>query len=314
WEASIATSKGRISLKIMHGTYHEKFKGMRVGEAWLTRKKGDVLYLRVVFSLEVEEAEPNGEAVAVDLNENNVTFGSQGSNVKKFETGERTIRTAYFLKRRRLQSEPRLNEKAAMEKYRGRERRRMDAVYHRAAKEVVCEAKEEGASVIVLENLKGIRGRMNYSKQMNGRLHRWSFRRLQSVVEYKAKLAGLTVVYVDARGTSSLCPECGVHLRRSLRGYRLMRCPKCGMEEDRDVIAVRNLLLKYKVQRDVPASSVLGRTPPHEMREEDPKVTEVNAGSERVVVPHCLHGAVFDAGFAEFTGFPVNLWKKVGFG
>ncbi|MBS7251928.1 MAG: IS200/IS605 family accessory protein TnpB-related protein, partial [Candidatus Freyarchaeota archaeon] len=39
---------------------------------------------------------------------------------------------------------------------------------------------------------------------MNGRLHRWSFRRLQSVVEYKAKLNGLTVVYVDARGTP--CP------------------------------------------------------------------------------------------------------------
>ncbi|MBS7251215.1 MAG: hypothetical protein KIH08_11615 [Candidatus Freyarchaeota archaeon] len=27
WEASIATSKGRISVKLMHGTYHEKFKG-----------------------------------------------------------------------------------------------------------------------------------------------------------------------------------------------------------------------------------------------------------------------------------------------
>ncbi|MBS7249780.1 MAG: hypothetical protein KIH08_04190 [Candidatus Freyarchaeota archaeon] len=42
--------------------------------------------------------------------------------------------------------------------------------YHRAAEEVVCEAKEEGVAVIVLEKLKGIRGRMNYSKQMNGRL------------------------------------------------------------------------------------------------------------------------------------------------
>ncbi|MEM3562919.1 MAG: hypothetical protein QXS27_06800 [Candidatus Jordarchaeaceae archaeon] len=46
----------------------------------------------------------------------------------------------------------------------------------------------------------------------------------------------------------------------------MMGCPKCGMEEDRDVIAVRNLLLKYNnTQIDVPASSVLGRTPPHEM-------------------------------------------------
>ncbi|MCL7390210.1 MAG: transposase [Thaumarchaeota archaeon] len=28
-------------------------------------------------------------------------------------------------------------------------------------------------------------------------------------MEYKAELAGLSVVYVDARGTSSLCPICG---------------------------------------------------------------------------------------------------------
>ncbi|MEX2752641.1 MAG: hypothetical protein Q6366_012265, partial [Candidatus Freyarchaeota archaeon] len=39
-------------------------------------------------------------------------------------------------------------------------------------------------------------------------------------------------MHTDARGTSSLCPECGVKLRRSLRGYRLMGCAKCGMEED----------------------------------------------------------------------------------
>ncbi|MBS7249312.1 MAG: hypothetical protein KIH08_01770 [Candidatus Freyarchaeota archaeon] len=39
----------------------------------------------------------------------------------------------------------------------------------------------------------------------------------------------------------------------------MVRCPKCGMEEDRDIIAVRNLLLKYNnTQRDVPASSVPG--------------------------------------------------------
>jgi len=40
----------------------------------------------------------------------------------------------------------------------------------------------------------------------------------------------------------------------SLNGYRLMMCPTCGLEEDRDVIAVKNLLHKY--QRDVGASSV----------------------------------------------------------
>jgi len=35
-----------------------------------------------------------------------------------------------------------------------------------------------------------------------------SFRKLQEIIDYKAKLAGLNVVYVDAKGTSGLCPIC----------------------------------------------------------------------------------------------------------
>ena len=87
---------------------------------------------------------------------------------------------------------------------------------------------------------------------MNGRLHRWSFRKLQYIIEYKAKLNGLNVTYVEARGSSSYCPICGAKL--SLNGHRRMRCRKCGYEEDRDFIAVKNLLKRY--QMDVGASPV----------------------------------------------------------
>jgi putative transposase len=55
-------------------------------------------------------------AVAVDINENNVAFGSM-ERVRNIKTGERAVRTAYFLKRRRLQSRPRLNEKPLLAKY-----------------------------------------------------------------------------------------------------------------------------------------------------------------------------------------------------
>jgi len=30
WKASIATPNGRVEVKLLHGTYHEKFRGMRV--------------------------------------------------------------------------------------------------------------------------------------------------------------------------------------------------------------------------------------------------------------------------------------------
>jgi len=38
-----------------------------------------------------------------------------------------------------------------------------------------------------------------------------------------------------------------------------MKCLSCGLEEDRDVIAVKNLLRKHQI--DVPSSSVQGESP-----------------------------------------------------
>ena len=241
WESSIAVENRRVKLKLLHGTYHEKFKEMKVGQAWLVKKE-DGFYLKAVFSRAVELTEVNGKAIAVDINENNVAFGSE-KHVDNKETRERAIRTAYFLKRRRLQSKPRLNEKPLLAKYRGRERRRVEDACHKIANQIIAEAEKVRASTVVLENLKNMRKKSGGSKAINGRLNRWSFRKLQNIIEYKAKLAGLNVKYVNARGSSSLCPKCGVRL--SPNGYRRMKCPECGLEEDRDIVAVKNLLERY---------------------------------------------------------------------
>jgi putative transposase len=255
WEASIATGEGRITLKLLHGTYHEKFKGMKIGQAWLVKtEKG--FYLKGCFSKIVEVLGSNGVAVAVDINENNVAFGSTGC-VRNIKTGERVVRTAYFLKRRKLQSKHRLNEKPLLAKYSGRERR-VEDIYHKIANQIVTAAKEAKASVVVMEKLKNIREKKKRIKAMNGRLNRWSFRRLQNIIEYKARLSGLMVVYLNAKCTSSLCPTCGEKL--SPNGYRRMRCSGCGMEEDRDIIAVKNLLRRYQI--DVGASTVHPENPP----------------------------------------------------
>jgi putative transposase len=256
WEASIAIGEGRITLKLLHGTYHEKFKGMKIGQAWLVKtEKG--FYLKVVFSKIVEVVGSNGVAVAVDINENNVAFGSTDC-VRNIKTGERVVRTAYFLKRRRLQSKPRLNEKPLLAKYSGRERRRIEDIYHKVANQIVTAAKEAKASVVVMEKLKNIREKKKRIKAVNGRLNRWSFRSFQNIIEYKARLSGLMVFYLNAKCTSSLCPTCGEKL--SPNGYRRMRCLRCGMEEDRDIIAVKNLLRRY--QTDVGASTVHPENPP----------------------------------------------------
>ncbi len=76
---------------------------------------------------------------------------------------------------------------------------------------------------------------------MNGRLHRWSFRKFQSIIEYKAKLKGVKVVFADPAFTSSLCPVCGAKL--SPNGHRVLKC-KCGFEADRDVVGSWNISLR----------------------------------------------------------------------
>jgi len=104
--------------------------------------------------------------------------------------------------------------------------------------------KFKGMRVLVMEDLKVYKEDKG-SRELNGRLHRWSYRRFQRILEYQAKLHGINVKYVDPAYTSSICPICRGELSQSPNGCRLMKCWRCGLEEDRDVIAVKNLVKRY---------------------------------------------------------------------
>lgn len=239
WIVKISTPSGRLEFKLLCGEYHERFRDWRIGQAWLVRRD-DGVYLNVVFSKEVEIRDYR-DVVGVDVNENNVTVATnRGFAVS--ETKERVIRTVYFLKRRKVQSKIRCRRARAkvLAKYRNRERNRVLDIYHKVSGEIVRIALEAN-SAIALEDLKGIRAKINYSKELNGRLHRWSFKKLQQIIEYKAKLNGVEVVYVDPHKTSSLCPICGERL--SPNGQRLLKC-ECGLVADRDVVGSWNVRLR----------------------------------------------------------------------
>ena len=235
----LSTPSGRIPLEFHPAEYHEKFKGWKVGQAWLVRTLKGV-FINVVFSKEVEVREPEA-FVGVDLNENNVTLSLSNGEFVQIITHEREIRTGYFLKRRRIQKKIRSGKrrKALLEKYGERERNRLTDLYHKLANKIVELAEKYGG--IALEDLTEIRDSIRYSVEMNGRLHRWSFRKLQSIIEYKAKLKGVRVVFVNPAHTSSLCPVCGGKL--SPNGRRVLKC-ECGFEADRDVVGSWNIRLR----------------------------------------------------------------------
>ncbi len=242
WEQrrlSLATPTGRVHIPLPYSTYHQKFREWKTGQAWLVyRTNTDTWFLHVVFSTVVPQRPETSyhDVIGVDVNENNHTIATH-KEIIRFQTKERHIRTAYYRKRRNIQQKIRCRpvQRKLLTKYRQRERRRLKDLYHKISNQIIRKAQQEHAA-IAIENLTHIRQRMRYSKRLNGRLHRWSFRQFQQILEDKARAHGIAVIRVNPRGTSSHCPICGVKLLSSPNGPRLLYCPVCDRDFDRDAV------------------------------------------------------------------------------
>jgi IS605 OrfB family transposase len=126
----------------------------------------------------------------------------------------------------------------------GRERRKVNQQLHIIANQIVAYANQflkPVMPVIVVEDLTGIRDSFHKSKELNRRLHSLPFKRLQEIIEDKALLEGIGVVYLEkklVKNTSRTCHRCG-HVAQ-VKG-REFRCPKCRMEYDRDLNTCINI-------------------------------------------------------------------------
>jgi putative transposase len=79
WKVSIMVHGGRwVALRLLHGRYHDKFKNMKPGEAWLVLKE-DSLYLHVAFrqAVVLPEIGVDAKVIAVDVNENVIVYGNK---------------------------------------------------------------------------------------------------------------------------------------------------------------------------------------------------------------------------------------------
>ena len=181
--------------------------------------------------------------IALEINECNVTGVRSSGDFFIIDTSEvKRIRHIYFEKRRKIQSGIKCGKrrKELLQEYGRREKNRVKDILHKVSKTIVEFAKFKDSGII-LEDLKGIRKRIDYNRIMNRRLHNWSFRKLQSYIEYKAKLNGIPVVYVNPKGSSSHCPICGEKLAPNGQ-WREKKCIKCKITWNRDVVACLNLL------------------------------------------------------------------------
>ncbi len=126
-----------------------------------------------------------------------------------------------------------------------RESRIVKDLNHKISKKIVEIAKENNCG-IKLEDLTGIRNNKKHTRSFNYSLNSWSFYQLQQFIEYKAKLRGVEVVYIDPHYTSKKCSICG---QIGNRNGKLFKC-SCGHVDHADVNAAFNIGQSIK-ERDL---------------------------------------------------------------
>ena len=113
----------------------------------------------------------------------------------------------------------------------------MKDIDHKVIREIVNPAIAHDVKVIKMECLENVRSATRTSRKNNRSLHSWSFYRLSQFVEYKAKLAGISVEYVDPAYTSQKCPVCGRVHHAVDRNYVC----ECGFRSHRDLLGAMNI-------------------------------------------------------------------------
>jgi IS605 OrfB family transposase len=234
---SLYTIKGRIKCEYVTGDFQEEYlERGTVKEAELIRK-GKRWFFNLVLDLPDMELKKEGKIFSIDVGENNLATTSNGTIHGGGKL--RHKRDKFLARRANLQSNGSRSAKRCLQKVSGKERRYVKETNHVVSKQIVKEAVDLGAKIIVLEDLTNIRKRIKGSKRMRSRLHRWSWHELQQFIEYKAKANGIDVKYVNAAYTSQTCSKCDC---LGSRHKHLFKCSNCGSYQHSDCNAAINLL------------------------------------------------------------------------
>jgi len=128
--------------------------------------------------------------------------------------------------------------RAAQRRAEARSRRRVRQAHHAAAKTAVAWAVERRVGTLIVGDPAGIT-RRDAGRHQNRRLYAWRRTHLVGALMDKAERAGIRVLRIDERRTSSTCPECTQPVPKP-KG-RQFSCPQCGHAGHRDLVAARNI-------------------------------------------------------------------------
>ncbi len=213
------------------------FFGAKLGTMRIVRKNGTIMAQIVYEKPEQEASDGEGCFMGIDLGIKcpAVSRCSDGS-VKFYGNGRRNkaMRRHFAAKRKALQK---AKHQEALARINNKEQRIMKDIDHKVSREIIKTAEKHHVKVIKMERLSNIRTTTRTSRKNNPSLHTWSFYRLAQYIEYKARLAGIEVLYVNPAYTSQTCPNCG---KRHHADDRNFVC-ECGFRTHRDIVGAWNI-------------------------------------------------------------------------
>ena len=205
-------------------------------------------YFSLVYKVHVPPKLETGKAVAIDMGEIHPIVSHDGEHTIIYNGRVLRAIKQYLNKfKAHIQSKmdrckQRSNHWYRLKRIKTKILAKLDAqikdAEHKITSRFISDCIKAKADTIVMGDLKGIRKRAKFSKKSNQKVHQWAFARLQSMICYKAELAGLTIKFVSEAYTSQTCPTCGNRKKPTNRNYK---CNHCGFEYHRDGVGAINI-------------------------------------------------------------------------
>jgi len=205
----------------------------------------DNKYVYVTVTIEDQKKIEVTNFIGVDRNATgHCAVAAMPHNGKVFKLGKKAFHTHRMYKKIRSQLQ-RKGAKRKLKIIRRRESNIIRNLNHQISRKIVNLAMKHQCG-IKLEKLDGIRKskKVNGKKGKNGEsfkssINTWEFYQLQSMIEYKSKICGIPVMYIDPRYTSQRCSRCG-HIGN--RDGKKFSC-SCGHVDHADANASFNIAL-----------------------------------------------------------------------
>ena len=211
---------------------------------------GDQYELRCQYKVEENEEPKGDETAGIDIGE--IHLAAVHTGRASWTVNGREHRS---LRRQQNRTKGRFAKRIARKKRGSRRCRRLvraknryltkirnqiKDLLHKQSTRLIKTLHERRVGTVVVGDLTGIRERIDYGSKANQRLHQWAYGAFVQMLEYKARLHGMTVERVGEAYTSQACPSCGS--RHKPRGRKYV-CG-CGFEGHRDIVGAVNIRQK----------------------------------------------------------------------